>query len=365
MNKILVVGQTPPPYGGQAIMIEFMLKKKFQHIELFHTRMCFSKEMNERGKISFYKITHLISIILNIYKFKLKQNVNVLYYPLSNSPKISIYRDFIILIFTRFIFKKVVFHFHAAGISEELPKMNIFLRKILYFCFKRPDLAITSSEHNPKDGQYLQAKKTAIIPLGIPDVNNPPFEKKLNSSKLNILFVGLLNSTKGEGYLLDAIHVLHGNGYNIRLTLAGKFESENYKEVFFDKVSTYNLTDYVDYKGVVTGKDKESLFIESDIFCFPSFFDSESFGIVLLEAMQYKLPLIATKWRGIQSVVQHGQNGFLVEIKSVEDIVNRIMYFAERPKRIIEFGESSREIYLEKYTLEKYLFNLEEELASI
>jgi len=62
-NKILVVGQTPPPFGGQAIMIERLLEGKYKDTELFHVRMSFSREMNEMGRFSFFKIFHLILCI--------------------------------------------------------------------------------------------------------------------------------------------------------------------------------------------------------------------------------------------------------------------------------------------------------------
>ena len=47
MVRILVVGQTPPPYGGQAIMIERMLQHEYTHAKLFHVRMVFSSEIDE------------------------------------------------------------------------------------------------------------------------------------------------------------------------------------------------------------------------------------------------------------------------------------------------------------------------------
>ena len=59
MKKILVLGQTPPPYGGQAIMIKTFLEGNYSHIKLFHIRMSFSKDMDEMGKVKIRKIFHL------------------------------------------------------------------------------------------------------------------------------------------------------------------------------------------------------------------------------------------------------------------------------------------------------------------
>ena len=364
--NLLIVGQTPPPYGGQAIMIKYMLDN-FQHQNsIKHIRMCFSKEFNDRGKFSLYKITHLIQIIFKIWVYRFKYKCDTLYYPISSSPKVAVVRDAIILGLSRFLFKKTIYHFHAAGISEELPQYNQIIRSIIFTVIKKPDLAITSSEYNPKDAEYLKAKKKVIIPLGIPDENLEEKRESLNENKpLNILFIGLLNSTKGEGYLLDAINILNLKGIKVRLKIAGKFESDAYKRLFFSQVKKYRLENDVEYKGIVTGKEKEKLFLESDVLCFPSFFASESFGIVLLEAMMYQMPIIATRWRGIQSVVEENKNGYLVDIKNSDNLAKSIENFHNNRTLLKDMGNYSRLSFKKKYELLIYINNIEKAILNL
>lgn len=358
--KVLIVGQTPPPYGGQAMMIKYLVEHKFKQLETYHVRMCFSRGFNERGKFSLYKIIHIFAVILNIWLCRIKYKTNILYYPPSSSPKVAVIRDAIILLFTRFLFKKTIFHFHAAGISEELPKYNIILQKLILSILKAPDLAITSSIHNPKDGDFISAKKTVVIPLGIPDQNMQEERKVYSPNKyITILFMGLLNSTKGEGYILDAMYLLSKRGYDIHLNIAGRFESSEYRSAFNKRIQEYGLVDKVTYKDVVTGESKKKLFLESDIFCFPSFFSSESFGIVLLEGMMYQMPLIASKWRGIQSIIEENKNGFLVDIKNAQQIANCIEAFYNNRSLIEAMGKESRNIFKKKYEIKNYFDAIE------
>jgi glycosyltransferase involved in cell wall biosynthesis len=364
--KITVIGQTPPPYGGQALAIENIVNSSFDGIELYHVRMCFSKEMNERGKLSLYKITHLFDIIFKAILLRFKYNVSVLYYPPSNSPKISVYRDLIILFFVRPFYKKTIFHFHAAGISEYLESSSAVSKWIGKGILNKPTLGIVTSNKNPQDPQYLNAVRSVEIPYGINDDRPKGYIKEYKKSgNLSVFFMGLLNSTKGEGYLVDAVGILKKNGVIIDLKVAGKFETEEYRNKFFEKVEKNGIAKNFEYLGVITGKKKTEAYMQADLFCFPSFFISESFGIVLIEAMSFHLPLIATKWRGIQSVVQVAENGYLVDIKNAEQIADKLLEFNNNPNLLEEYGSKSRELFEKKYTLSSYIENIEKEFINI
>ena len=365
--KILIVGQTPPPYGGQAVMIDHIVNGTYDKIEIFHVRMCFSKEMDEKGSFNFYKITHLFEIIFNIYYLKFKHNIKVIYYPPSNSPKTSIYRDMIILLPTRFLFKKTIFHFHAAGLSEEYFNFGKIGRFLIKLTYKKPDLSVANSPFNPDDGLFFQSKFNSFLPYGIPDHYPANSQKTFfnGTGPLNILFVGLLNSTKGEGYLLEAVNILIKKGFNIKLRIAGVFETAEYKEHFFSRIRELKLETQIEHLGVVVGEAKNIAFLNADIFCFPSFFVSESLGVVLLEAMQYRLPIISTKWRGIQSIVADGTNGYLVDIKNSEQIADKIKFYIENPDVIKKFGLKGRELFLENYSLSVYLKKIEKEFNKL
>ena len=365
MKKILVVGQTPPPFGGQAVMIEHLVKGVYKDMKVYHVRMHFSQDLSDRGKCSFYKIIQLFKVIVEIWYIRTYYGVKIIYYPLSSSPRIAVLRDAIILGCTRWVFKDVIFHFHAAGISEELPKYNVALRKIVYQILKKPRLGITSSQFNPDDATYLDAYEKVIIPLGIPDANPQELHKKKNERGLTLLFMGLLNETKGEGYVLEAVRILKERGLDIKFNIAGRFENEEYYENFVQKIQQYGLENAVHYCGVVTGKKKQELFLSSDIMCFPSYFSSESFGIVLLEAMMYQMPIIASRWRGVQSVVDEGRNGYLVDIKNVDQIVVAVEKLYNNRGLIERMGEEGRKIYCERYELSKYLMALENAINNL
>lgn len=352
--KVLVVGQTPPPFGGQAIMIDNLVKTDFENLELYHVRMDFSSDLSEIGKFKFKKISTLISLVIRIFFFKIKYNINVLYYPPAGSNIFPILRDVVVLFLTKFLFTHVVYHFHAGGLSEKIKSIKIkFLRKIIWRVYAYPTLSIRISSFNPDDGNFLGSKFDYVLPYGIKD-----FYKTLNYKNktenldvpIEILFVGLIKESKGVFDLLEAAKILKLKGHSFKLNIMGRFESLSTQKRLESLIEKGGLKNKVDFLGVLTGVNKFDAFHKADIFCFPSFFECETFGIVLLEAMQFGCPIVSTYWRGIPSVVQNDYNAFLVPIKSPKQIAEKLQTLIENPITRLEFGKNGRQRFEDHFT---------------
>lgn len=362
---MLVVGQTPPPLGGQAVMIKRFLEGKYPNLELFHVRMGFAKDMEDLGKIRLFKIFHLFEVVFKIFYLRFTKNIKILYYPPSGADKIPMYRDIIILTLTRWVFKKTIFHFHASGISEfwdKLTPVEKFFYKLAYF---NCDLAISLSPHAPNDAQFLKAKRACVIPNGIENNFNDSLRTKKDEEPINILFVGLLRETKGEFVLLNACNILKNNNISFKLNIAGKFGSEIIKKRFFSVINEYKLSQHINYLGQVTGSEKNMIFANSDIFCFPSYFESETFPVVLIEAMQFGLPVVSTKWRGIPGIIDDSENGFLVEIKDAEAIAQKLKILILDNDLRNKMRKNCFKKYAECFTIEKFHENMYKCLMSV
>jgi glycosyltransferase involved in cell wall biosynthesis len=325
MIRILVFGQIPTPYGGQAITIKLMLDGRYSGIELYHVRMVFAKEMNEMGKFKLHKIYSLFTVITKAIYYRIFKNVKVLYYPVSGPDKFPVLRDIAILLPIRWMFSKTIYHFHAAGISEIYPELPRFIRWFFDLTFQYPDLAIKTSEFNPEDGKFLMAKQNVVVPNGVADSYQRISEQCCRTPDIcKILFVGLIKRTKGVTVLLEAARILARNKLSFKVNIMGQFESESYANECKEFIKQNAIEHCVEFLGVQTGDIKFRTFYLSDIFCFPSYFESESFGNVLVEAMQFRLPTVATKWRGIQSIVEDGKSGYLVPIKDSNSVASKL-----------------------------------------
>ena len=353
---ILLVGQTPPPYGGAAMMIKRTLEGNYgSKIKLFHIRLEFSKEMDEIGKFKIYKIFHLFNIIMKILVYRFKYNINILYYIPAGPNIVPIIRDIFILGFTRFLFIKTLFHFRASGISDYIKKKPPIIRILLKFIYNKPYAAIRLSEFTPDDSSYFNAQKKFIVYNGIEDNSINFMKKRREKDKIiYLLFLGIVKASKGINILLNACNLLAKDNVNFQCDIVGKFESISYRQYCYETIKEYNLDQKVIFHGVKIGKEKFQYIINCDIFVFPTYFESEGTPGSIIEAMSFGKPIITTYWRGVPSLVENDYNGFLTQIRNPFEVYTSIIKLINNNDKMIKFGLNSRKKYLSKFRIDIY-----------
>jgi hypothetical protein len=77
---MIVVGQTPPPVPGQAIMIQRLLKLNIPGVEMHHVPMRFSGQVSEIGRIRLWKLIEGLKSSFQSPQ-RLRTGAEILYYP--------------------------------------------------------------------------------------------------------------------------------------------------------------------------------------------------------------------------------------------------------------------------------------------
>lgn len=363
MLKVLVVGQTPPPYGGQAIMIERFVRGGLSDVQLIHVRMGFSSHMNEAGRVRLSKIVHMFAVIARIFYHRFADGVRVLYYPPAGPDRVPMFRDIIVLMSTRWLFSKTVFHFHAGGISELYERLPSWQRWLFRRAYFKADAAVRLSELTPEDGRRLLAQRNYIVPNGIDDpcpglVVSSSRTTASERDPLRMLFVGILCEPKGVMVLIEACGMLSERGLPFHLEIMGQWQSDEFAACVRNRIAELNLGEHVRFLGVLTGEDKFAAFHRADVFCFPTFFNCEAFPIVLLEAMACGLPIVSTRWRGIPSLVDDEETGFLVATHDAEAVADRVAMLNNSAELREHMGRRGRAKFEREYTYPRHATRL-------
>lgn len=149
------------------------------------------------------------------------------------------------------------------------------------------------------------------------------WEKRENksSSPLKLLSVGRLVEHKGHSILIRAVSKLN---IDYQLTIIGS--GDNYNNLI-TLINDLKLHNKIFIKQNLPKEELSEFYKESDIFVFPSLdlpTGREGFGIVLLEAMSYSLPIIASDSGGISEVLGYGDFGILVPPGNCDELSKAI-----------------------------------------
>jgi glycosyltransferase involved in cell wall biosynthesis len=356
---IVVVGQSPALASGQAKMIGYLLGHQYPQTSMCYVPMNFSARMDEMGKPSARKVLHLFQVIFSLWYTALSLRFRgirpVLYFPPAGPHLAPVLRDIVLMGLTRPLFARTIFHFHAAGLGDFRQHVPSILRPLFDWAYRRADVTIATAASGLKDGQSLDAKTNLVVYNGISELPAHIVRSRdRRPAAVRILFVGILSEDKGVLVLLEALRRLKDSSMNFEARLVGKFQSVELQNRSLASLKAADLDLQVVFDGELHGDSLFQAYADADIFCFPSFFAAESFGLVCVEAMRASLPVVATNWRGIPEVVEHGQTGFIVPPRAAEPLANALAQLVSNPQLRAEFGQRGRERYLAHFTVERF-----------
>jgi glycosyltransferase involved in cell wall biosynthesis len=365
MSSILLVGQTPPPYHGQAIAMQQLFDQRWEGIKVRSLRMAYSHSESEVGRFRIRKIFHLISLIIKSWFILIKDRPCCLYYPPASPNRIPVIRDVLFLLLVRPLAKDTIFHYHAGGLPEYVKSLNFPLRFLSSLAFSNATLGIEISESQMHKDIFFPVKKRICISNGL-DV--PVVEQKSNeqeNDKKRILFIAGLRSSKGVMDIIGTAEKLRELGADFVFDVAGAWQEEETRRDFETELSSLNLNDHVILHGRVTGEEKWELYRQAYAFFFPSFYESENFPLVLIEAMAFGLPIVATNWRGIPELVVEDKTGKLCDVGSCEQFSSALNELLNNENRHKEMATLARSRYEKRYTHTAFISAMKNAFESV
>lgn len=205
----------------------------------------------------------------------------------------------------------------------------------------------------------VSIEKIIVSPSG--GINRKFFHEK-DSPFNKIVKIGFVSRiTKGKGWktFIDAVRILDEKGFQFNAVLVGSGDQENDLKQLIENVK-FTGDNTIQYVGALGHKELYSFYQDLDVFVFPSESESESLGLVGLEAMASGVPVIGSNIGGISTYVKDGLNGFLFNPSDSRDLSNCIIKFinlsgTEKLKLSKEAYNTAFEYESEKVT--KKLFN--------
>jgi glycosyltransferase involved in cell wall biosynthesis len=241
---------------------------------------------------------------------------------------------------------------HVRGIQPNIHKLALFFGKSL-----NRIISISDAVRQNLLNQGVAENKITLVYDGI-DENRITDGVKTNYIKAqyelendNKIFgvVGNIKPWKGQILLVQALSILKQKYGIFRCFLVGDIADKTYLAEIEKTIEEHDLQDYV----IVTGYKKNVAdFVNSfDVFVHTSV-EPEPFGIVIIEALALKKPVIVSSIGAPQEIIEDKKSGLLFNIESVSDLAEKLDYLLSNDNQREELGEAGYKRFRENFTIE-------------
>ncbi len=216
----------------------------------------------------------------------------------------------------------------------------------------RCDDVAAISTYTRRELERLSGRSARLLPYGI---SLPPPQASWPAEPGKILFVGRLIPRKGGVYLVRALALLQDLPW-LHLVMVGDGPEAAAIQA---EVRRLGLEERVTLTGRISDEALERHYRTCQLFVLPAIVDdtgdTEMLGMVLLEAMRYRKPVVASRVGGIPDIVQDDRNGLLVPEKDPPALAQAIRRVLQEPGLARRLGDAGYTYARERFSWDAVL----------
>ena len=244
----------------------------------------------------------------------------------------------------------LVLNFHGAELL--LIRKKKWVKPLLKFAISQAQAVFANSSFTASKIKALRDVQIEWSPYGTTlEKGMGSTEPHAVNSKFKILFVGRHIERKGICYLIEAAKYLPRDQFEIRIVGVGDL-TEDLKKLASESAAP-NSAEII-FTGKLSPEALANEYKTANVFTLPAIVDSkgdtEGLGVVLIEAMELGLPIVASNVGGIPDVVIDGETGILVPEKDPEALANAYKRLASNPELISQLLAGAQKRIAECFT---------------
>ena len=351
-KRILFILPLPPPVHGAAVVSQQIKDSVIINsgLDADYVNLSTSRDVSEIGHTGLWlalkKSCRLVCIFFRTLYLLIVNRYDLCYIAMTCHGK-GFLKDAPIALLCKLLGRKMVIHQHNKGMSQDLNRP--LYSKLFPLVYRNAGVILLSWQLYPDIQQVVRREDVMVCPNGI-NLTCSGNAAIQSNGRPHLLFLSNLLESKGVLVLLDALRILKNRGNDLVCNFIGGESKEIDATRFEREVLDRGLGEIVHYAGRRYGEEKEQFLKDSDIFVFPTFYYNECFPLVILEAMQYSLPVITTREGGIPDIVIDGQTGILVEKNDPEALADAIVRLIDNPELARQMGAAGRKRLEENFT---------------
>jgi len=246
--------------------------------------------------------------------------------------------------------KPLVVHIHATEYDRTAENPNIFIRDREAWGLRVADKIITNSnftKQNVMKYYDIPSEKIAVVHWGI-DEDLAEYElncaNPFKGKDKIVLFLGRVTIQKGPDYFVNVARKVVDFYPNVKFVVAGNGDM---LQRMINMSIEQGIADKMIYTGFLTGADVHRAFQMADLYVMPSV--AEPFGLVALESLKNRTPILISKQSGVSEVLNHALK---TDFWDINEMANKIV-------NVLQHDELREELRDNSYR-EVQKFNLDE-----
>lgn len=163
-----------------------------------------------------------------------------------------------------------------------------------------------------------------------------------------LIYAGAIDRNKNLIFLLKALKQLVDQRYFFKLDVLGGYtETDGYEQEINTFIEQHQLGAYVQFHGWVNQSTLQTILAKADILVVSSF--QESLPMVIAEAMAAGKLVIASRVGGIPEMIEHGEDGFIMDTDKPENLAQLLIPLYQQPGRVLAIQKKARQKALATY----------------
>jgi len=239
----------------------------------------------------------------------------------------------------------------------DFPNKNILYKKIFKFNLRSADQILSTSQNMANEIKKYTNKQIAITPFGVDVDLFCKANNKKNENKIIIGNVKALAMKYGIDILIKAFKIIITNNPSINILLEIIGDGPE-KANLIQLTHNLELQENIHFLGKIPNNQLPEYYNRFSIFVSPSILNSESFGVVAVEAMSCECPVVVSDTDGFKEVVIDGVTGFVVPKKNIIKTAEAIQKILDNPDLGESLGKQGRMRVLELYNWKDNVSNM-------
>lgn len=347
-----MIGTLPPPIHGAAVMTKMIKDSALinESVDMDWVNLSTSRSLKEIGKSGFLKYFRQLKSLVRLIYLLCVNHYELAYITLTCHGS-GFLKDAPFAILCKLRGLRLIIHQHNKGMKRNV-ESKLF-RPLLKTVYRNSVVVLLSERLYPDIESIVSHHQIRIIPNGIREANSS-IPRYRESSIPRLLFLSNLIPSKGVHVLLQALRILKDRELEFECEFIGEETRDITKDNLIEYIQKLDLVSEVAYVGKKFGERKEEELRQGDIFVFPTFYDNEAFPLVILEAMQFGLPVVTTSEGGISDIVKDGETGFICKSQDPVDLADKLQQLIENPMLRSEMGKEGKKRYMENFTVSDF-----------